>query len=89
MRTSGQITKANTTEFIVKLQEAGIKPDSCNTHISAVNAYFIRGIVGQQRTPEFRADYTARAGIEGIHSQGARRCDLRQACYVGRIKTHL
>ncbi len=39
-RTNGQITKANTTEFIVKLRESGVKPVSCNTYISALNAYF-------------------------------------------------
>jgi transposase len=43
----------------------------------------------EQTTPEFRAAYAARAGIEGTHSQGVRRCDLRQARYLGLLKTHL
>jgi transposase len=42
-----------------------------------------------QRTPEFREAYAARAGVEGTHSQGLRRCDLRQARYLGLVKTHL
>ncbi len=43
----------------------------------------------QQQTPEFRAAYAARAGVEGTIEQGVRRCDLRQARYVGLAKTHL
>ncbi len=43
----------------------------------------------EQTTPEFRVAYAARAGVEGTHSQGIRRCDLRQARYLGLVKTHL
>ncbi|MBS1807391.1 MAG: transposase [Acidobacteria bacterium] len=43
----------------------------------------------QQTTPEFQAVYAARAGIEGTHAQGIRRCDLQQARYVGLVKTQL
>ena len=49
----------------------------------------LQGRRAEQRTPEFRAAYAARAGIEGTHSQGVRRCDLRQARYLGLVKTHL
>src|SRR5215813_5059028 len=42
-----------------------------------------------QTTLEFRTEYAARAGIEGTHSQGLRRCDLRQSRYIGLAKTHL
>ena len=48
-----------------------------------------QGRRAEQRTPEFRAIYAARAGVEGTHSQGIRRCDLRQARYWGLLKTHL
>ncbi len=43
----------------------------------------------EQTTPDFHAAYAARAGIEGTHAQGIRRCDLRQARYLGLVKTHL
>lgn len=43
----------------------------------------------EQGTPEFRVAYAARAGVEGTHSQSIRRCDLRQARYVGLVKTQL
>ncbi|MFN7931090.1 MAG: tyrosine-type recombinase/integrase [Blastocatellia bacterium] len=41
-RTNGQITKENCLIFIEKLRDKGVKPVSCNTYISAVNAYFTR-----------------------------------------------
>ena len=43
----------------------------------------------QQTTPEFKQQYAARAGIEGTHSQGVRRCGLRRSRYIGLAKTHL
>jgi transposase len=44
---------------------------------------------GKQATAEFWREYAARAGIEGTLSQGLRRCDLREARYIGEAKTHL
>ncbi|MDP9317008.1 MAG: transposase [Chloroflexota bacterium] len=43
----------------------------------------------QQVTPEFWKLYKVRAGVEGTLSQGIRRCDLRQARYIGEAKTRL
>jgi transposase len=43
----------------------------------------------QQATPGFWELYTARAGVEGTVSQGIRRCDVRQARYLGEAKTRL
>ena len=43
----------------------------------------------QQTTPEFRAAYAARAGVEGTLSQGIRIGDLRRSRYIGLAKTHL
>jgi transposase len=43
----------------------------------------------RQETAEFTAKYARRAGIEGTHSQGIRRCGLRWARYRGLAKTHL
>lgn len=43
----------------------------------------------RQETAEFTAEYARRAGIEGTHSQGIRRCGLRWARYSGLAKTHL
>ncbi|MDQ3706162.1 MAG: transposase, partial [Chloroflexota bacterium] len=42
-----------------------------------------------QQTAEFKADYARRAGVEGTFTQANRRCDLRQAWYIGLAKTHL
>jgi len=42
-----------------------------------------------QTTEEFSQQYAPRAGIEGTHAQGIRRCGLRQARYLGLAKTHL
>jgi transposase len=44
---------------------------------------------GEQATARFWKEYALRAGIEGTLSQGLRRCDLRQARYIGEAKTHL
>jgi transposase len=43
----------------------------------------------RQETPEFKAQYARRAGIEGTHAQGIRRCGLRRTRYMGLAKTHL
>jgi transposase len=43
----------------------------------------------RQRQPEFAAAYGHRAGIEGTHTQGVRRCGVRQCRYVGQRKVHL
>ncbi len=42
-----------------------------------------------QETEEFKQRYARRAGVEGTFAQSNRRCDLRQARYVGQAKTHL
>jgi transposase len=43
----------------------------------------------EQNTPEFKAKYAQRSGIEGTISQGVRRFDFRTTRYVGLAKTHL
>jgi Transposase DDE domain len=43
----------------------------------------------RQETAEFKAPYARRAGIEGTHAQGIRRCGLRQSRYLGLGKVHL
>ena len=43
----------------------------------------------EQTGAAFRARYAARAGIEGTHAQGVRRCGLRKARYLGLAKTTL
>ena len=42
-----------------------------------------------QTTEEFYQQYAPRAGIEGTHAQGIRRCGLRQSRYIGLAKTHV
>jgi transposase len=43
----------------------------------------------REKTPEFKAEYKKRAGIEGTISQGVRAFGLRHARYVGKAKTQL
>ena len=43
----------------------------------------------RQRTAEFKAQYDARAGVEGTLGQGLRVSDLRRARYIGLAKTRL
>jgi len=43
----------------------------------------------RQETAEFKAQYARRAGVEGTHAQGIRRCGLRQSRSLGLAKTHL
>jgi transposase len=43
----------------------------------------------RQTTAEFKAQYAARAGVEGTLAQGTRGFGLRRARYVGQAKTHL
>ena len=43
----------------------------------------------RQETPEFKAQYALRAGVESSLSQGIRRFDLRQSRYIGLARTHL
>ncbi len=42
-----------------------------------------------QSTAEFKERYAARAGVEGVISQGTRRCGLRRSRYIGLANTHL
>jgi transposase len=49
----------------------------------------IQAMRKRQDTPEWRALYGARAGIEGCLSQGIRLCGLRRSRYLGLAKTHL
>jgi len=42
-----------------------------------------------QQTPEFKAQYARRAGVEGTFTQANRRGDLRHARYLGLAKSHL
>ena len=43
----------------------------------------------RERTAEFKAEYTRRAGIEGTVSRAVRTCEVRCSRYIGLAKTHL
>ena len=43
----------------------------------------------REKTQEWKAEYTRRAGIEGTNSQGIRSFGLRRARYIGLSKAHL
>ena len=49
----------------------------------------LQGARRHQRTGTFRANYAARAGIEGTHAQAVGRCGLRRCRYIGLAKTRL
>jgi len=48
-----------------------------------------RAARAREQTPEFKAAYAKRAGVEGTMSFGVRTSGLRRARYVGQAKTHL
>ena len=62
-------------------REITVRPEAQYLALQAARA--------RQATPEFAAEYAARAGIEGTLSLGLRACDLRRTRYVGLAKTHL
>ncbi len=43
----------------------------------------------RQETPEFRALYAKRAGIEGTVAQAVRTCEIRRSRYIGQKKLNL
>lgn len=43
----------------------------------------------RQETPEFRALYAKRAGVEGTVAQAVRTCEIRKARYIGQKKLNL
>jgi transposase len=43
----------------------------------------------RQQTPEFRAVYQARCGVEGTFAQTTRNTGMRRSRYIGQRKTHL
>ena len=43
----------------------------------------------RQETPQFKAQYALRVGVESSLSQGIRRFDLRRSRYLGLVRTHL
>src|SRR4030095_4829369 len=49
----------------------------------------LRAARQRQETPQFKAQYALRAGVESSLSQGIRRVDLRRSRYLGLARTHL
>ena len=43
----------------------------------------------RQETPEFRALYAKRAGVEGTVAQAVRTCKIRRSRYIGQKKLNL
>ncbi|TMD30496.1 MAG: hypothetical protein E6J04_12625, partial [Chloroflexi bacterium] len=43
----------------------------------------------REQTPEFRAVYAKRAGVEGTIAQAVRTCEMRRARYIGSKKLRL
>ena len=73
--------RADCTRATAGGREITVRPEDQHQALQAARA--------RQQTPEFQDLYHLRAGIEGTHSQGLRRCGLRQARYIGAAKAHL
>jgi transposase len=58
-----------------------VRPDAQHQAIQAARQ--------RQETAEFKAQYARRAGVEGTHAQGIRRCGLRRSRDLGLAQTHL
>jgi len=43
----------------------------------------------RQQTPEFKATYAQRAGVESLIAQSLRVCQIRRSRYIGRARTHI
>ena len=73
--------RSQCTRAVTAGREVTVRTEAEHTALQAAR--------GQQVTAEFWKRYAARAGIEGTHTQGERRCGLRGARYIGTAKTHL
>lgn len=62
-------------------REITVRPRAQHEALQAARQY--------QKTPEFKAEYQDRAGIEGTLAQALRIADLRRSRYIGLAKTHL
>lgn len=73
--------RADCTSSTTNPRHITVRPKEQHLTLQAARQY--------QRTPEFKARYDVRAGVEGTLSQGLRVCDLRHARYIGLAKTRL
>jgi transposase len=73
--------RADCTSSATGPRHITVRPQEQHLALQAAREY--------QRTPEFKARYDGRAGVEGTLSQGLRVCDLRHARYIGLAKTRL
>jgi hypothetical protein len=64
-----------------RLHPAHVRPQAHHEAIQAARQ--------RQETPEFKAQYALRAGVESSLSQGIRGFDLRRSRYIGLARTHL
>ncbi len=78
---AGCSVRSDCTRATTAGRELTVRTEAIHTALQSVRR--------QQATPGFWELYKARAGVEGTLSQGIRRCDLRQARYLGEAKTRL
>ena len=71
-----QCTRATATG-----RQLSLRPQAQHTALQTARTW--------QESEAFKAQYARRAGVEGTFTQANRRCDLRQARYVGLGKVHL
>ena len=73
--------RAACTQTATGPREVSLRPEAHHLALQAARQ--------RQTTPEFQAQYAARAGVEGTLSQGTRAFELRRTRYIGLPKTHL
>lgn len=74
-------SRARCTRSVTGPRELTVRPQAQHQALQAARR--------RQHTAEFKAQYDARAGVEGTLSQGIRVVGLRHARYIGLAKTHL
>ncbi len=73
--------RAKCTRSESEARQIGMRPRADHEALQAMREL--------QKTPEWKAQYDARAGVEGSLSQGVLAFDLRHCRYLGLAKTHL
>lgn len=74
-------SRAQCTSAKTKPREIQLRPEAEHEALQAARR--------RQVTPEFKATYARRAGIESTMSQGVRTFELRHTRYIGLARTHL
>jgi transposase len=75
------VARSQCTHSVQGAREITVRPREQYEALQSARQY--------QKTPEFKAEYATRAGVEGTLAQALRIADLRRSRYIGLAKTHL